>query len=129
MLVLGKTCTHTHTRAHTLAHMRAHILSFLAPEALTLPVCLPSPMSCIYSPTPFPLSQASPMWGRSQLVWERPQKENTPGGGSDRGIPGGHTVLLRGDEGLAPLDQEARNPKSTHLLRQGTEMAPEGAYR
>lgn len=57
-----------------------------------------------------------------ELGWETPQKENTPGGGSDRGIPGGHTVLLRGDEGLAPLDQEARNSKSTHLLHQGTEM-------
>lgn len=56
---------HAHTHTNTLAHIRTHILSFLAPEALTLPVCLPSPMSCIYSPTPFPLSQASPMWGRS----------------------------------------------------------------
>lgn len=27
-------------------------------------------------------------------------------------------MLLRGDEGLAPLDQEAQNSKSTHLLHQ-----------
>lgn len=35
-------------------------------------------------------------------------------------------MLLRGDEGLAPLDQEAQNPKSTRLLHQGTEVVDVG---
>ena len=38
------------------------------------------------------------------------------------GALGGHAALLREMKGLAPLDQEARNSKSTCLLPQGTEM-------
>lgn len=38
------------------------------------------------------------------------------------GIPGGHAVLLRGDEGLPPLDQEAQDSESTCLPHQGIEM-------
>lgn len=83
-----------HARTHTLSLSHTQILSFLAPglDPRSLEDCqggLPSPMSCNHSPTPLALSQASPMWGKSQSVGGgTPKIKKAHGGGSDRGIPG-----------------------------------------
>lgn len=107
--------THTRTLLHTRAHTNTHKYSFLSPglDLKSLGDCwggLPVPIS-VNSPTLFPLSQASPMWGRSQ-GWSRGDPENRR---LMLGVvirhPWGCAVLLRGDEGLAPLGQEAQDSR------------------
>lgn len=102
--------THTHT-LHARTHTHKHFLG-PRPDLKSLEDFwggLPSPIS-VYSPTLSPLSQASPMWGSSHSRGGgTPETEGRLILGAVTRHPWACVVLLRGDEGLAPLGQEAQD--------------------
>lgn len=103
--------THTHSYTHARTHTHKHFLG-PRPDLKSLEDFwggLPSPMS-VYSPTLSPLSQASPMWGSSHSRGGgTPETEGRLILGAVTRHPWACVVLLRGDEGLAPLGQEAQD--------------------
>lgn len=82
-------------------------------------------MSYVCSPAPSP--QLCPVWARAG-VWGDPRERRLTNGEVTEGSLGGRAVLLRRDEGLAPLDGGAQCSKSTGPpLPQGTEMAQQAS--
>lgn len=101
------THTPTHTLLHALGHTHTHKYSFLVP-GLDLKSCedfwggLPSPIS-VYSPTLFP-SAKFVLCGTATRAegWGDPRNRRLILGAVTR-HPWDCVVLLKGDEGLAPL--------------------------
>lgn len=119
--------THTHTLLHAHMYTHTHKYSFLDPglhlESLEdFWGALPFSMS-VYSPTLSPPPVRLVLCGAAVRAegWGNPRNRRLILGAVTR-HPWGCVVLLKGDEGLAPLGQEAQDSESVCLLHQGTEM-------
>lgn len=127
--VLGRH-TRTHSGTHTRTHIRTNTLSW--PRAWTAKALktsgVASPLPRLSTPLPYPASVKLVLCGAAVRaeVGETPETEGTLTLGAVARHPWDCVVLLRGDEGLAPLGQEAQDSESTCLLHQGTEMVHVG---